>query len=113
MEDTYVQSFDGAPEPPDVFEPHMPGVDLFTDMDARFRTVRDTLAKGTSSSAEVTSGRALPNLAGLTNDPQALDWIGGLPFRYDRLDADKVIAVILRVAGWRWYHFFKKTGVLS
>ena len=70
-----------------------------------------TLAKGTSPAAEVTSGRPLPNLAGLTNDPQALDWIGGLPFKYDRLDADKVIAVILNAAGWRWYHLFKKTGV--
>lgn len=71
-----------------------------------------TLAKGTSLSAQVASGQALPNLADLTTDPKELDWIAGLPFKYDELDADKVIKIILHAAGWRWYHIFKTKGVL-
>ncbi len=70
-----------------------------------------TLAKGTCPSAQVTSGRELPNLADLTTNPHELDWIAGLPFKYDKLNADEVIEIITRAAGWRWYHFFKTTGV--
>ena len=70
-----------------------------------------TLAKGTSRSAVVASGHALPNLADLTTDAQELDWIAGLPFKYDELDADEVIEIMLRFAGWRWYHFFKTRRV--
>lgn len=72
-----------------------------------------TFAKGSRPSVSVTSGHALPNLAELTTDDAALDWIHGLPFKYDRLDADKVIKIILHAAGWRWYHFFKTTGMLA
>ena len=72
-----------------------------------------TLAKGARSSVQVTSGHALPNLADLTTDLNELDWIYELPFKYDQLDADKVIEIILRAAGWRWYHFFKTTGTLT
>lgn len=68
-----------------------------------------TLARGTSPAVEITSGRPLPNPAGLTNDPKALDWIAELPFDYDRLDADAVINLILQAAGWGR---FTKTAVL-
>ena len=71
-----------------------------------------TLARSKSPSAQVTSGRALPNLAELTTDPQELDWIDGLPFNYSELDADEVIKIILHAAGWRWHHFFKTKGTL-
>ena len=66
-----------------------------------------TLARGKSRSAHVTSGHALPNLADLTTNLQELEWIAGLPFKYDELNADKVIKIIIRFAGWRWHHFFK------
>jgi hypothetical protein len=58
-----------------------------------------TLAKGTTDSVVIVSGRPVPDLAGLTTDPEELDWIAGLPFRYDLLDAQQVIAVILNAAG--------------
>lgn len=70
-----------------------------------------TLAKGKTPGVVVTSGRPLPDLSGLTTNPEDLDWIAGLPFKYNELNADKVIQVILSHAGWRWYHFFKTTGV--
>jgi hypothetical protein len=42
----------------------------------------------------------VPELGNLTRDPQQLEWIAGLPFRYDSLDADKVIGIIQRVSKW-------------
>ncbi|MDQ3918488.1 MAG: hypothetical protein M3348_08420 [Acidobacteriota bacterium] len=71
------------------------------------------LAKGKRPSAQVTSGQPLPDLADFTTDPEDLDWIKGLPFRYDRLDADEVTRIILHAAGWRRHHFFKTKGVLN
>lgn len=67
-----------------------------------------TLAQGTSPSVLVTSGRPLPDLATLTTNPDQLDWIAGLPFKYDRLDADKVIEAISGLAKWRG--LFKNKG---
>jgi len=58
------------------------------------------LARGKSPSARVTSGLPPPDLAGLTDRPDDLDWIAGMPFKYDRLDADKVIEAISRIAKW-------------
>lgn len=68
-----------------------------------------TLAKAPGGGpALLTSGRPVPSLADLTTDPDELDWIAGLPFRYDELDADEVIDMLKRVAGWGWYHNFTK-----
>jgi hypothetical protein len=57
-----------------------------------------TLAKGPGQSVEIVAGRALPDLAPLASDPDELDWIEGLPFRYDAMDADKVIDILLKTA---------------
>jgi len=65
------------------------------------------LAKGTRSSVMVASGQPLPRLAEFTTDPEDLDWINGLPFRYDQLDANKVIEIILQAAGCKPHRFFK------
>jgi hypothetical protein len=67
-----------------------------------------TLAKA-GGSARITPGRPVPDLAGLTRDPDELDWIAGLPFKYDELDADEVIGLLKRVAGWGWQHNFTKS----
>jgi hypothetical protein len=62
-----------------------------------------TLAKA-GGAAHVTPGRPLPDLAGIATDPDELDWIAGLPFKYDKLNADLVIELLKRVAGWGWVH---------
>ncbi len=72
-----------------------------------------TLAKGSGPSAKLISGRALPDLAGLIRDPDELDWIYGLPFALDKLNADEVIQLILGLAGWSKLSFFKTSGVLE
>jgi hypothetical protein len=72
-----------------------------------------TLAKGTHPSVQVTSGCELPNLADLTSDLEELDWIAGLPFKYDKLNADEIIDIIIKAAGWRRYNIFKTKGVFQ
>lgn len=59
--------------------------------------------------ARITPGLPLPDLAGLTTDPDELDWIAGMPFKYDELDADTVIELLKHVAGWQWYHNFARS----
>lgn len=70
-----------------------------------------TLARRTSASARVTSGLSVPDLAELTTNPDELNWIAGLPFKYDQLDADEVIEIIAGIAKWRG--LFKNKGDLN
>jgi hypothetical protein len=46
MEQKHVRTFEGSPEPSDIFEPHMPGVELFSDMDGLFDAARRLSATG-------------------------------------------------------------------
>ncbi|MDQ3744084.1 MAG: hypothetical protein M3444_06865 [Acidobacteriota bacterium] len=46
MELQHVKSFEGSPEPEDIFQPHMPGVELLSDMDEVFRRARRLSATG-------------------------------------------------------------------
>ena len=43
----------------------------------------------------IVSGKGLPDLSNLTTDPEELDYISTLPFKYNQLDADIVINTIL------------------
>ena len=56
------------------------------------------LAKSSQESAEIQAGEPVPNLAGFTEDPEELEWVVSLPFRYEALDAQKVIEVLLNAA---------------
>lgn len=40
-----INSFEGSPRPANIFEPHMPAVDLLSDMDAFFATARSRLIR--------------------------------------------------------------------
>ena len=57
-----------------------------------------TLAKNSPVRVQVAVSDPVPDLARFTQDPQQLEWIRGLPFRYDALDAAKVIGIIQRVS---------------
>jgi hypothetical protein len=57
-----------------------------------------TLAKRPPIAVEVTTGQPLPDLATLAIAPDELEWIAELPFKYDRLDAEKVIAITRQFA---------------
>lgn len=46
MKYQHVKSLDGMPEPSDIFQPHMPGVELFSDMNAYFAAARRLAAIG-------------------------------------------------------------------
>jgi hypothetical protein len=72
-----------------------------------------TLGKGPGASVEIGTGRGVPNLASLTSNPEVLEWIAGLPFRYESLDPQKVIDVLLTTAGRSKLNPFKKQRTLT
>lgn len=47
-----------------------------------------------SRKINITSGLPLPNLKEFTTNPEELEYISLLPFKYDKLDADTVIKII-------------------
>ncbi len=57
-----------------------------------------TLAKRTSVAVRVTAGQAAPDLSRLAVDPEEIEWTAELPFKYERLDAAKVIDILRRFA---------------
>jgi hypothetical protein len=46
MDIKHIKTIEGSERPVDVFQPHMPGVELLSDMDAYFAKVRNDLAAG-------------------------------------------------------------------
>ena len=58
-----------------------------------------TLATGSVASVVLSSDSPVPDLAGFTQDPEELDWIAGLPFRYDQLVTTLVIANLVGFSG--------------
>jgi hypothetical protein len=46
MELRHVKTFEGSPTPSDIFQPHMPGVELLSDMDEVFNAARRLSATG-------------------------------------------------------------------
>jgi hypothetical protein len=69
------------------------------------------LIGGPRASVEISSGCPLPDLSHLITDPELLNWLGQEPFKPE-LNANRVIAILLDQAGWRWYNAFFKTGGL-
>lgn len=69
-----------------------------------------TLARSRRSEVEINSAQPLPDIADLeVEDVEDRLWIATLPFRHQRLDADRVIDEILGLSGRRWFHFFEST----
>lgn len=81
--------------------PHSPGWRLKQpDGEASYAgCLLTVLGKRSGRSVLLTSGRPVPDLSTLTDDPEELEWISTLPFHYDRLDAGIVIGTILKHAG--------------
>ena len=72
-----------------------------------------TLAKANAPGlVRIAGGSAVPALAQFAVDPAQLDWIAELPFRYDTLDADKVIAILQRIVKWSQPDKGESKGVL-
>lgn len=58
-----------------------------------------TLAKGSVDSVSIDSGGHVPDLSALATSSEESDWVAELPFRYDSLSAEKVIEILLNLAG--------------
>jgi hypothetical protein len=57
-----------------------------------------TMAKAPKRSVRIVAGSPLPDLAQIATDPGELEWISTLPFKYDQLDAEQVMEVLVRPA---------------
>ena len=62
-----------------------------------------TLANVPPRSVTITPGPGVPALAQLATDPDELEWISSLPFKYDAVDGTRVVAIILNLAGWHFW----------
>jgi hypothetical protein len=71
------------------------------------------LARGTAASATLVEGQPPPDPAQLTADPVDLEWIAELAFARDRLSSEKIIAMVSKLAGFRWFLVGKKTGRIT
>ncbi len=69
-----------------------------------------TIAKGPRAEIILTWGMGVPDLLPLAADPEELEWIDTLPFRYAQLDGRKVIALVLSLASVKFYQFWKRKG---
>lgn len=63
-----------------------------------------TLAKTAPTPVALSLGKGVPPLRQFTEDPDHLEWIDSLPFRYHELDGTEVVSLILTLAGYRFYH---------
>jgi len=57
-----------------------------------------TLAKRSPVRVQVASGEPAPDLSQLAVAEKELEWAADLPFRYDRIDTAKVIAIVRQFA---------------
>ena len=99
----------GSLEPEEIFEIfHPPALDEASYVEWLLKT----LAQGPFSSVRLAADRGLPHLAALAWDPEELDRIARVPFRYDKLSAGKAIQAVVRMT--RWDQLSSRTrGVLS
>jgi hypothetical protein len=51
-----------------------------------------------AESVEIETGSAVPNLKELASNDIEREWVAGLPFRYEVLDARKVIEILLNAS---------------
>ena len=72
-----------------------------------------TLAKGPVASIALMPGIGAPSLIPFASSADEQQWIESYHFNYERLDATKIVALILTLAGWRFYHFLKTDYTLK
>jgi hypothetical protein len=68
------------------------------------------LARGTAASVTLTQGVRLPDPAALTADALDVEYIAEQEFDYARLSADRIVGIVLKLAGFRWFHFSRNEG---
>jgi len=72
-----------------------------------------TLAGVPDGSVTILAGAPLPDLARVARDPAELEWIASLPFDYARLNAEQVMAILLREAKPVRVGLFRREQVLK
>jgi len=70
------------------------------------------LMRSEQNSVEITEGEIVPDLWDLATNSTDRDWISKNLER-DKVNAEKVIDLLVHKAGWRWYNSFKTTRTLK
>jgi hypothetical protein len=68
------------------------------------------LARGTGASVTLSKGARLPDPAGLTADALDLEYIAEQEFDYTQLSADRIIEMVLKLAGFGGFQLGKNEG---
>jgi len=72
-----------------------------------------TLATGPVVSVALVPGIGAPSLTPFASSAEDEQWIDSHHFNYEQLDATRIVALILTLAGWRFYHFLKTDYTLK
>lgn len=72
-----------------------------------------TLATGPVASVALMPGVGAPPLTPFATSADDQQWIDSHHFNYEQLDATKIVALILTLAGWRFYHLLKTDYTLK
>jgi len=72
-----------------------------------------TLAKGPASVVALVPGISPPSLSSFARDADEQKWIDSYQFNYEQLDGTKIVSLILTLAGYRFYHFFRTDYTLK
>ena len=68
--------------------------------------------RATQNSAEITTGEMVPDLLDFATTSMDRHWVSKNIER-DKINAEKVIDLLVHKAGWRWYNSFKTTRTLK
>jgi hypothetical protein len=95
------------------FQPGVASAPLVLSPEERVSWYAGTLIRllliGQRTSAQLTSGETLPDLAEFAATPELRAQVASLPFKHTELDADKVIDLIIKQAG---IGMFSRTGTI-
>jgi len=69
-----------------------------------------TLARGHATPVTLIQGVPPPDPTHLTSNAEDLRWIAKIGFALDRLSTQAIIGLILKEAGFRWFHLGTATG---
>src|SRR5947208_14344866 len=72
-----------------------------------------TLAKGPASVVALMPGISPPSLSSFARDADEQDWIDSYHFNYEQLDGTKIVSLILTLAVYRFYHFYRTDYTLK
>ncbi len=84
------------------------------DIEASYLNVLlSVLASGPVVCVALVPGIGAPSLTSFASNAEDQQWVDSHHFNYEQLDATRIVALTLTLAGWRFYHFLKTDYTLK